>query len=137
MYKCIFVIIVGVLLCSVSCQKTDPVSVQTTEENTDQVEGDLFKRACARGLTVMTRNVYVGTTTEGLMMAENPAEIPLLATEAFQLLQATNFPERVGSIIGMDRFTLFAENHTSRFYNGIISNMSTLVIPTKYLTFYI
>ena len=45
MYKCIFVIIVGVLLCSVSCQKTDPVSVQTTEENTDQVEGDLFKRA--------------------------------------------------------------------------------------------
>jgi endonuclease/exonuclease/phosphatase family metal-dependent hydrolase len=46
----------------------------------------------------MTRNVYVGTTTEGIMMAQDPMDIPLLATEAFQLLQATNFPERAYSL---------------------------------------
>jgi endonuclease/exonuclease/phosphatase family metal-dependent hydrolase len=42
----------------------------------------------------MTRNVYVGTTTDAIMMASDPEEIPLLATDAFQLLHATNFPER-------------------------------------------
>jgi len=98
MYKSIFIIFISILLVSSGCQNTDPVSVQTIEESPDQVESKLFKRAHCRGLTVMTRNVYVGTTTEGIMMAEDSTEIPLLASEAVQLLQATNFPERAYSL---------------------------------------
>lgn len=89
-----YFIIIYLLLISISCQNTDPLSVQTIEENSDQTESNLFRKNHSDDVTVMTRNVYVGTTTEGIMMAEDPAEIPLLATEAFQLLQSTNFPER-------------------------------------------
>jgi hypothetical protein len=90
--------LVGILLVTVSCQHTDPVSVQTTGENTDQTETKLFNKHHAGAITVLTRNVYVGTSTEAIMMADDPSEIPALATEAFLLLQATNFPERAYSL---------------------------------------
>jgi hypothetical protein len=98
MYKCILFIFISVLFVSIGCQKTDPVSVQTTDVSPDQVESKLFHKRHSGAITVLTRNVYVGTTTQGIMMAEDSTEIPRLATEAFQLLQATNFPERAYSL---------------------------------------
>jgi hypothetical protein len=45
-------------------------------------------------ITVMTRNVYVGTDVDRIIEAEDPRDIPILVAEAFQTLLATNFPER-------------------------------------------
>jgi hypothetical protein len=98
MFRCISLIFLSILIFSIGCQQTDPVSVQTTGESPDQAESRLFNKRHAGAVTVLTRNVYVGTTTQGIMMAEDLTEIPLLATEAFQLLQATNFPERAYSL---------------------------------------
>jgi hypothetical protein len=98
MYKSLFSIFIAILLISIGCEKTDPVSIQATEESPDQVESKLFKKPHSQVLTVMTRNVYVGTSMGGIMMADDPTEIPVLAMEAFQMLQATNFPERAYSL---------------------------------------
>jgi len=49
-------------------------------------------------IKVMTRNVYVGTDVDIILGAENPEDIPLLVTEAFQTLIATNFPERAEAL---------------------------------------
>jgi hypothetical protein len=45
-------------------------------------------------ITVMTRNIYVGTDVDRIIEAEDPNQIPILVAEAFQTLFATNFPER-------------------------------------------
>jgi endonuclease/exonuclease/phosphatase family metal-dependent hydrolase len=45
-------------------------------------------------ITVMTRNIHVGTDVDRIIEAEHPEDIPLLVAEAFQTLLATNFPER-------------------------------------------
>ncbi len=59
----------------------------------DDAGGDGVSR-----LRVMTRNVYVGTDVDKVLAAESPEEIPVLVAEAFQLLVATNFPERAQSL---------------------------------------
>lgn len=53
--------------------------------------------AGARGLVVMTRNVYPGVHIEDIMAA--PVEqIPIAAAQAWGKLQLTNFPERAGAL---------------------------------------
>ncbi len=53
--------------------------------------------AGARGLVVMTRNVYPGITIESIMAAP-PEQIPVAAAEAWGKLQVTNFAERAGAL---------------------------------------
>ncbi len=50
-----------------------------------------------RSVTVMTRNVYVGTNVDKIIEASSAAEIPLLVAEAFQTLLSTNFHERANA----------------------------------------
>lgn len=50
------------------------------------------------GVKVMTWNIYVGTDIDKVLGAQDPSQIPVLAAEAFQLLLATNFPERADAI---------------------------------------
>jgi hypothetical protein len=45
-------------------------------------------------LTVMTRNIYVGTDVDMVMAADSAEEVPLLATQAFQMLLSTDFAGR-------------------------------------------
>ncbi len=53
--------------------------------------------AGARGLVVMTRNVYPGATIENVMAA--PLEqIPIAAAQEWGKVQLTNFPERAGAL---------------------------------------
>ena len=53
--------------------------------------------ASARGLVVMTRNVYLGVELGPVMTA--PAEqIPVAAAGVWSNLQYTNFPERAGRL---------------------------------------
>jgi endonuclease/exonuclease/phosphatase family metal-dependent hydrolase len=121
------------ILVSVGCQEADPVSVQTTGESPDQSETRLFHKRHDRGVSVLTRNVYVGTTTQGILMAENLTDIPLLATEAFELLQATNFPERAYSLareikrtnpalIGLQEISLIRTQLSSDFFDFPLPN---------------
>ena len=46
----------------------------------------------------MTRNIYVGADVDIILAAENPEDIPLLVTQAFQTMMATNFPERAAAL---------------------------------------
>lgn len=46
----------------------------------------------------MTRNMYVGTDMDAVIAAEDPGQIPLLVAEAWELLLATNFPERARAL---------------------------------------
>jgi len=78
-----------------SCMDDGPISPL----NFDSIEEGLDKRRSNPGtLSVMTRNVYVGADVDKIMMAEDPNQIPLLVTEVFQSVLATNFPERAEAL---------------------------------------
>lgn len=49
-------------------------------------------------LDVLTWNVYVGAAIEGVLAAEDPSQVPVLVAEAWQAVQATDFPERAAAI---------------------------------------
>jgi endonuclease/exonuclease/phosphatase family metal-dependent hydrolase len=48
-------------------------------------------------LRIMTQNVYVGTDVDQILAAPQE-EVPFVVAELFQLLQATNFPERADAL---------------------------------------
>src|SRR5262245_26311095 len=52
----------------------------------------------AAAIRVMTQNVYYGFDVGPLLAAQDPAEIPILAAQAFQQLVATDFAERAGAM---------------------------------------
>src|SRR5437879_11210614 len=56
--------------------------------------------AGARGLTVMTRNLYLGADLDPLLAESDPNQIPFLAAHAFQAVLASNFPERAQALSG-------------------------------------
>ena len=84
-------IVAGLLLLG-SCEQdyTNPVEpeLQAVKIGSSERSGQL---------TVMTQNVYVGTDVDQILMA-NPDSIPIVAAELFQMLQATNFPERAEAL---------------------------------------
>ena len=49
-------------------------------------------------LTVMTYNVYVGSSTEALLATMNPAEIPVRVGEVYASVLASDFPGRAAAI---------------------------------------
>jgi len=51
----------------------------------------------ARGLTVMTRNLYLGADLFAVVEGD-PRQLPLRVIQAWQHIQVMNFPERAGSI---------------------------------------
>jgi endonuclease/exonuclease/phosphatase family metal-dependent hydrolase len=132
------VVLLSLLLITISCQDTDPVSVQTTTSSTDLEESRLFKKHSAGAITVMTRNVYVGTSTSGILSATDIAEIINQATEAFELLNATNFPERAFSLakeikrtkpalIGLQEISMVRLQTPGDFLVNPIPNAETVV----------
>src|SRR5262245_12627914 len=50
----------------------------------------------ARGIVVMTRNIYLGTELTGLLQISNPNLIPPAVAQIWANIQATNFPARAG-----------------------------------------
>ena len=76
------------LILITSCQEPDPFSPM---EN-DLKDNSLFKGENV--VKVMTRNIYVGTDVDRILMEQDPNQIPIRVAEAFQTLLATNFPER-------------------------------------------
>ncbi len=78
----------------VSCKEELPVDPQSPLETS--TTSKLFNSN--ETVTVMTRNIYVGTDVDVILGAENPEEIPILVAQAFQTLIETNFPERAGKL---------------------------------------
>jgi endonuclease/exonuclease/phosphatase family metal-dependent hydrolase len=82
----------------IGCQQQEPLAPvdQSILNPTECVRPDnLFNPKIQQtDLTVMTRNIYVGTDVDMVMAATSPKEVPLLATQAFQMLLSTNFAAR-------------------------------------------
>lgn len=82
-----------------SCTNHDPVSTQaaqTPESYSSDLHAfdQLAKGFKSRVVRAMTRNIYIGADVDVVLSAQNPADIPILAAQAFQELISTNFPER-------------------------------------------
>jgi endonuclease/exonuclease/phosphatase family metal-dependent hydrolase len=91
-----FLFMLSVLIMFSGCKK-DPVNTlapNMQEEN----EALLCKRFLPQGITVMTRNVYVGTDVDRVLIAEDPTQIPIIVAEIFQMAQSTHFPARAEAL---------------------------------------
>ena len=91
-----FVSLIAMVLFLFSCTERFPVApeIQHESSNISNMEKS------GQQLTVMTRNIYVGADVDVILGAENPEDIPLLVTQAFQTMMATNFPERAVALAG-------------------------------------
>ncbi len=83
------------------CNKDLPLSpdFNAMQESQDFESQDLLSDQVAVGnLTVMTRNIYVGTNVDLVLGAQSPEEVPVLVAQAFQTLLATDFRERAQAL---------------------------------------
>lgn len=71
----------------------------TANASRQAAELDMNRPQNAAGsLTVMTRNMYVGTDVDAVIAAEDPNQIPFIVADVWELLLATNFPERARAL---------------------------------------
>ena len=110
------------MLIVIGCQQQEPLA-PVGQSSLNPVEcvrpdGQFYPKYQPADLIVMTRNIYVGTDVDMVMMARSPEEVPLLATQAFQMLLSTNFAGRAEllaneiertkpDLIGLQEVTLF------------------------------
>lgn len=104
-YRLIFILFAGVMLVLAGCEKDilkgpDPAIVEEspTYQEMEEFSKWGFNGYSCGSVKVMTRNIYVGSNIDTLMAAQNPSQVPELATYAFQMLLSTNFPERAESL---------------------------------------
>lgn len=90
------------LLFLIGCNKEQPFSPgMETEQTLQELENQELGLASGKGsegITVMTRNIYVGTDVDVVLAAKDPSEVPVLVAQAFQTLLATNFYERAEAL---------------------------------------
>ncbi|UCC73825.1 MAG: endonuclease/exonuclease/phosphatase family protein [Gemmatimonadota bacterium] len=89
--------------------------------------------------TVMTRNIYVGSDIDLLMLAPSLEEIPLLAAEAWLAIQGTDFADRVEALadeieaagphlVGLQEVSLFRAQSPGDFLVGNPQPATTVVL---------
>lgn len=88
-----------------ACETSDPVSVAKPDIQSEQTELSEFCKPRLGTVTVMTRNVYVGADLDKVIAAESLEELVAYATEAFMMLDYTNFPERAHALANEIRWT--------------------------------
>lgn len=89
-----FFIAILIFACSFySCNEYDPVSPIS-----DAVDILGKSGRGSSGVTVLTRNVYVGGDVDQILQAETQEEIPLFVANVFQSIMETNFPERAQAL---------------------------------------
>ena len=80
-------------------------------------------------VTVMTRNLYLGSGLLGLLEAGDPADVLQEATAVYAAVLATDFPERAGALaaeieaagpalVGLQEVTLYRTQQPSDFLQG-------------------
>jgi endonuclease/exonuclease/phosphatase family metal-dependent hydrolase len=98
-----FIIAVAVaLLFQIGCTKNQPFSPEMealqTPQELENPEIALSSQQGLEGITVMTRNIYVGADVDVVLAAQSPEQVPVLVAQAFQTLLATNFHERAEAL---------------------------------------
>lgn len=102
-----FCIMSACLLLLNACQDYESVSSYGDEtkisfssdlESFDAETNTLSKANPGGNITVMTRNIYIGTDVANVLNAMDPTQIPVLAAQALQEIVNTNFPERAVSL---------------------------------------
>jgi endonuclease/exonuclease/phosphatase family metal-dependent hydrolase len=132
---CFFLIIgLGVNMFG-NCKKSDVVAQGYSEEaNAIPEYSLLLKQERRQGyynkpLTVMTRNVYVGSDVDRVLACTDLEEIPSLVKDAFNMLNTTNFHERAQSfareiyitkplLIGLQEISLVRVQSKGDFFAG-------------------
>jgi endonuclease/exonuclease/phosphatase family metal-dependent hydrolase len=98
MYK-FFVSLIFLIFIFTACEQ-EPLAPETQQQQTSQAEQIDGWGHHARGLKVMTRNIYIGTDVDIVLGATDPSEIPFLAAQAFETLMQTNFYWRAHALAG-------------------------------------
>lgn len=93
-FKKIFSFVLFVCIFLSSCTDKNPVTPQTnqTKDGLFRVNNNYY------GVTVLTRNIYVGTDVDVILQNDDPSQIPILVAQAFGTLLETNFPERAEAL---------------------------------------
>jgi endonuclease/exonuclease/phosphatase family metal-dependent hydrolase len=90
------------LLFQISCTRNQALSPEMEAlQKTQELENQELARSSGKdseGITVMTRNIYVGTDVDVVLAAQSPEQVPVLVAQAFQTLLATNFHERAEAL---------------------------------------
>lgn len=86
----------AVISCADAGTATAP-SLLAARTAADASSASALPDAGARGITVMTRNLYLGADIFAVVQGD-PRGIPLRVTQAWQHIQMMNFPERAGRI---------------------------------------
>lgn len=86
------------LLLALAAACADSVTAPSPDAALATTSADRLPPAGARGLTVMTRNLYLGADIFAVAQVSDPRQIPLAVTTAWQHIQLMNFPERAGRI---------------------------------------
>jgi len=92
----------------------------------DLAANDQTADLAAMSLTVMTRNMYVGTDVDRVIETEDPNQIPFVVGELWQLFLANDYSERAAAmaaeiaesrphIVGLQEVTLFREQTPADF----------------------
>ena len=75
----------------------DPPTTASAPSDAVVVRADRLPAAGTRGLTVMTRNLYLGGDIFSVA-APSPVPLPVRVAQLWQQILASNFPERAGAI---------------------------------------
>ncbi|MEX2282510.1 MAG: endonuclease/exonuclease/phosphatase family protein [Gemmatimonadota bacterium] len=82
-----------------------------------------------RGITIMSRNLYLGANLDPIISAQNPNQVPFIAAQAWAAVIASNFPERAQALaaeiaatqpdlIGLQEATVYRRQSPSDFVLG-------------------
>ncbi|MBN2441909.1 MAG: endonuclease/exonuclease/phosphatase family protein [Spirochaetales bacterium] len=101
--KIIFFFIVMILIlsgCEISESKTSTEYDNLLEEEAHILQQESGNRnsLIPEAVSVMTRNIYMGTDLNIITTGDPSIPLPVKVAQAFALFQATNFPERVISL---------------------------------------
>ncbi len=91
----------------------------------------------ARGITVMTRNLYLGADLFPILSAP-PDQVPIAVAQTFAAVQATNFPQRAGKLadeiagatphlVGLQEVELYRRQSPGDAINGGTTPATTVV----------
>jgi hypothetical protein len=75
-----------------------PVNVDGKNVLTCRIGGDVTVHPRGPIVRIMTRNLYLGADINRVLLAEDPAKIPLLVAQTWGVVQQTNFAERAETI---------------------------------------
>ncbi|MGH7492969.1 MAG: endonuclease/exonuclease/phosphatase family protein [bacterium] len=100
--KLFILVLTGMFALQLGCNRDLPLSpeFEAQHEAQDLEAQDLLlsDREGLGNITVMTRNLYVGTNVDAVLGAQSPEEVPVLVAQAYQTLLSTDFRERAQAL---------------------------------------